>query len=94
MNLFIWLVYTLPCILTYFFYGEVFPVKDWKLLSTGIIHCIHSLIGIVRSKDTEINRIVRKESNGIIFGGIGRNVDKFEKQKISNDTDIILTCMI
>ena len=44
----------------------------------------------VRAKDTEINRIVRKESNGVIFGRIGRSVDKFEEYKKPNDMDIVL----
>lgn len=28
-----------------FFYGNIFTIKDRKLLSTGIICCIYSLIG-------------------------------------------------
>lgn len=28
-----------------FFYGNIFPVKNRKLLSTGIIYCIYSLAG-------------------------------------------------
>lgn len=55
---------------------ETFSVKDKKLLNTGILYCIFR--HYVRAKDTDINLIIRKEFNGIVFGKF-RTVDRFEE---------------
>ena len=43
-----------------FFFKETCFQLNRKLLSTRITCCILSLTGIVRAKDTEINRLSRK----------------------------------
>lgn len=61
------------------FYGHTFPIKQEAPKHKSNI--LYSFINWhnVKTKDTEINRIVRIESNGILFGWIGRRVEAFEE---------------